>query len=65
MRPATDGRILPLMTTTNRATQTVTFRLVTSPSAGYGTRTVTVKAREADHWERVWRAAGHQVTRIG
>ncbi len=53
------------MTTTNRATQTVTFRLVTSPSAGYGTRTVTVKAREADHWERVWRAAGHQVTRIG
>lgn len=40
--------------------KTITYRV--STTTGYGVRTITVRARQAEWYERLWKAAGHVVT---
>lgn len=39
--------------------KTVTY--LVSTTTGYGVRTLTVRASQAEWYERLWRAAGHAV----
>lgn len=49
--------------TKGKNTKSTKFVTLTVTAEGFGTRTETFPAKVADHWERIWIAAGHTVTR--